>query len=84
MVLKYAGTQAAIEKLEYEYEVIQDLKRAGVSDIPNVIGLFFYQTMEENDDPEPIAALVMEDAGEPVDGLVLTNQQMYVFISLDF
>jgi hypothetical protein len=78
VVVKYAGTEAAIEKLEYEYQVIQKLRSAAVNDIPKVIGLFFYQTVEENDDPQPMAVLVMEDPGKPVDGLDLSNQQMYV------
>ena len=80
MLIKYAGTEAAIENLEYEYEVIQTLRSSDVDDVPNVIGLFFYQTVEENDDPQPMAILVMEDPGDTVDGLTLSNRQMYVSI----
>jgi hypothetical protein len=79
VVIKYAGTKAAIEKLEYEYDVIQKLRTAGVNDIPKVIGLFFHQTTENNiPDSRSMAVLVMEDAGEPVNGLTLSNHHMYV------
>lgn len=64
-VIKYAGTEIAIERLEHEHQVLQKLTRAGVTDIPKVIGLFFYNTMEKNYS-QRMAALVMEDAGEPV------------------
>jgi hypothetical protein len=80
VIIKYAGAKGTIERLEYEYDVIQKLRAAGVSDIPNVIGLFFHQTMEENNVPSSrsMAALVMEDTGDPVNGLAFSNHYMYV------
>jgi hypothetical protein len=76
VVVKYAATDTTIAKLKNEYHVIQTLRAGGVNDVPKVIGLFFYQTMEEDDIPAPMAALVLEDAGEPVNGLILTNYHM--------
>jgi hypothetical protein len=81
VVIKYAGTPIAIDRLEHEYQVIQKLRTAGVNDIPKVIGLFFYQTIEESDVPRHMAALVMEDAGEPVNKLALSRHHMYVLLS---
>ena len=78
VVIKYAGTELAIKRLEHEYQVLQKLKSASVTAVPKIIGLFFYQTMEKDDDPQSMAALVMEDAGAPVDASTLSSNHMYV------
>jgi hypothetical protein len=81
VVIKNADAQEDINKLAYESMVNLILRNAGVTDIPKIIGLFLYTSMEEGDVRQPNAILVMEDVGQPLaDQVVLARNHMYASI----
>jgi tRNA A-37 threonylcarbamoyl transferase component Bud32 len=78
-VIKNADSEEDINRLAYESTVNLVLRNAGVTAIPKVIGFFVYTSMPgQGDFPQPNAALVMEDAGQPLDGDVVSRDHMYV------
>jgi hypothetical protein len=83
VVVKNAMDQLTIKNLEQERRTILDLRAAGVRAIPEVFGMFFYANIEETNNVRPLAALVMEDVGSPVEDIAeeaVSRHHMYVYI----
>ncbi|KAF9461073.1 hypothetical protein BDZ94DRAFT_1264504 [Collybia nuda] len=67
IIVKIAHTDDAITKLRGEHEIYLELLKAGVSDLPRIIGFFHYVDIEESEvAPLHCAVLVMQDMGSPV------------------
>jgi hypothetical protein len=78
VVIKNADCEEDITKLASESAGNLMMRDAGVTEIPKIIGFFSYVSLEETDIPKPGAVLVMEDVGQPLDGQVVSRDQMYV------
>ncbi|KAF9455551.1 hypothetical protein BDZ94DRAFT_662327 [Collybia nuda] len=66
-IIKVAHTDDAIAKLYREHEVYLNLLKAGVSELPRIIGFFQYVDIEGLEEyPLSCAVLITQDMGSPV------------------
>jgi hypothetical protein len=83
VVIKSADATKDIYKLAHESRVNLELRDAGVTDIPKIIGIFQYIKVDERANDSKFHryfVLVMEDVGQPLGDRIASESQMYVLI----
>jgi hypothetical protein len=77
VVIKSADARKDIDKLAYENQVNLELRDAGITDKPNIIGIFQYINMDKSDTKfHHNFVLVMEDVGQPLGDRIASESQM--------